>query len=294
MPLPTATPGPSMRDRLARLAANGPCAILPPEHIEAVMSRIDPRTERAVAGREGNVAIVNVRGVIVPREDRYSAYFGEVGAEDTAQRVAAAVADPTVKAVIVAFDSPGGNVAAVPEATAAIRALRGKKPIIAQADYTMASAAYWLAQGPDEICAAASAGVGAVGVITMHVDQTKYLAELGFVVTPYAKPADKADGWGYWANSDKFDKRMSQMIDETYAQFVADITQSRPSVDKADILDNWAGFYNAERAKLYGMIDKVRSIQESFAAYTANTGKTQTALLRKKLGLRKAKGTSRT
>lgn len=281
-------PGPTMQQRLARLASNGLCSILSPAHIEATMARIDPRTERAIASREGNVAIVNVRGVIVPREDRYSVWFGEVGAENTVQRIADAVADTSVKAVIVACDSPGGNVAAVPESCAAIRALRGKKPIVFQADHTMASAMYWLALGGDEICAAPSAGVGSVGVIAMSVDETKMLADLGIVVTPYAKPADKADGWGYWANTEKFDARMRAMIDETYDQFVADVLLSRPSVSKEDVLNEWAGFYNANRAKLYGMIDKVRSVQESCAAYTNNTAQTQSA--RNHLALLQRKG----
>lgn len=284
--------GPTMRDRLARLASNGLCSVLPPAHIEATVARIDPRTERAVASREGNVALVSVRGVICPREDRYSMYYGEVGAEDTVRRVAEAVADPNVKAVVVAFDSPGGNVAAVPESYAALRALRGKKPIVAQADHTMASAAYWLALGCDEICAAPSAGVGAVGVITMSVDETKYWADLGITFTAYAKPADKADGWGMWPNSEKFDARMQTMIDETYAQFIAAVLESRPSVSKEDVQNDWAGFYNAERAKLYGMIDKVRSIQQSFAAYTAITT-VQTQGARNALNLLQVKGTLR-
>jgi capsid assembly protease len=291
MPLSFNRPsGPTMRDRLARLASNGLCSVLPPHHIEATLARIDPRTERAVASREGSVALVNVRGVICPREDRYSAFYGEVGAEDTVARIAAAVADPGVKAVVVAFDSPGGNVSAVPESCAAIRALRGKKPIIAQADFTMASAAYWLALGCDEICAASSAGVGSVGVIAMGVDETKYWADMGIVWTAYAKPDDKADGWGMWADSEKFAPRMRQMIDETYAQFIADVIASRPSVSKEDVQNEWAGFYNADRAKLYGMIDKVRTIQESFAAYTANTGSTQNA--RNTIALLQRKGTS--
>lgn len=283
---------PNMRDRLARLASNGICSVLSPAHIEATMARIDPRTERAIAGREGNVAIVNVRGVIVPREDRYSAYYGEVGAENTVQRIADAVNDTSVKAVIVAFDSPGGNVNGVPESYAAIRSLRGKKPVVAQADFTMASAAYWLALGCDEICAASSAGVGSVGVISMAVDETKFWAEMGVKFTPYAKPADKADGWGMWPNSEKFDARMRLEIDQAYAQFVAAVLESRPNVSKEDVLNEWAGFYNAEQAKLYGMIDKVRSIQQSFAAYTtASTVNTQNA--RNALALLQLKGTPR-
>lgn len=266
--------GPTMQARLERLISNGPVACLPPPYIAATAARITPAQERSVAKKDGAVAVIPVRGVIVPREDRYSPFFGEVGAEDTAERVRAAVADNRVKAIVLDIDSPGGNVNGVTEANALIRSLRGKKPIVAHADWTMASAAYWIGCAADEIVASPSAQVGAVGVISMYADVQEMMKLAGVKMTPYAKPADKADGWGYWENTDKFDARMKQEINDLYAQFVADIRASRDGSDAAAIEADWAGVYIAKRAKLLGMVDKVRAMSETFAAYTttANTG----------------------
>lgn len=283
--------GPNMQARLERMIANGAVACLPPPYIAATAARISPATERAVAKKDGAIAIIPVRGVIVPREDRYSQYFGEVGAEDTAERVRAAVADSRVKAVVLDIDSPGGNVSGVTEANALIRSLRGRKPIVAHADWTMASAAYWIGCAADEIVASPSAQVGAVGVITMFADVQEMLKLAGVSMTPYAKPADKADGWGYWPNSDKFDARMKQSIADDYAQFVADIRASRDGTDAAAIEAEWAGVYVAKRAKLLGMVDKVRPMSETFAAYS-NATNTGTQAARNKLALLKQRNRS--
>lgn len=281
---PTPPAGPTMQERIARMSANGLIACLPPQYIAASAARfgahdakVTPGQERATARKDGAVAVIPVHGVIVPREDRYSQFFGETGAENTAERVRAAVADQRVKAIVLHVDSPGGNVNGVTEAAAVIRAARGKKPIVAHADFNMASAAYWLASACDEIIASPSAQVGAVGVIAMVQDVQGALELAGIKMTAYAKPDDKADGWGYWNNTDKFDARMKTEIADAYAQFISDIAASR-EIDRAAVLEEWAGYYAAKRAKLLGMVDKVRSINETFAAYTvANSGSMQAA-----------------
>jgi len=287
--------GVTMRQRLSRIAGFGNvCSMLQPSVMASVVARIDPRTERSLAMKDGAVAIIGVRGSIIPREDRYSAMYGEVGCENVAERVRVAVEDKRIKAVVLDVDSGGGSVEGVTEAANLIRSLRGKKPIIAHADWTMCSAAYWLCSGADEICAAPSATVGACGVITMAVDEQKFWSELGITYTPIAEPADKADGWGMWPNSEKYEPRLRQYVKDSYAQFTADVVAGR-GVDKANFTAEWAGVYSAKRAQLLGMVDKVRAMSETFAAYTANnaTGM-QATRARKSIDLLKAKGNKRT
>lgn len=283
---------PTMQERIARIAAYGPLA-MSAEHLADVLSRVDPRTERAIAGKPGTVAVIPVRGVIVPREDRFSQFFGEVGAEDTVRRIKAAVADKAVKAIILDVDSPGGSTSAVPESVAEMRAVADEtdKPIVAHADFLMASAAYWLACGADEINASPSAQVGWCGVLWPFADQQKFFADLGITFTSFAKPEDKGDGWGMWENTAKFAKRREQSVAETYAQFAADIIVAR-NVDKAAILEDWAGGYNAKRAQLLGMVDKVRPMSETFGAFTApmTTGNA-VARMKRQVQLLQLKGT---
>ncbi len=278
---------PSVQERMARLASFGPLS-MSAEHLAQHLSRVDPRTERAIAGKPGSVAVIPVRGVIVPREDRWSQMFGEVGAEDTFRRTAAAISDKTVKAVVWDVDSPGGSTSGVEEVVAQLRALDTDKPIVAHADFLMASAAYHLACGADEIDASPSAMVGWCGVLWPYIDEQKMFEMLGLKAFPFAKPDEKGDGWGMWENTAKFAERRQESVDEAYAKFAQDIATAR-GVEKSAILKDWAAGFNAPHAKLLGMVDKVRSINETFAAFTtpANTGSTQAA--RNRLAIAKRK-----
>lgn len=291
--MPKKNKAPTLQERIARLASFGPVA-MSAEHMASMLSRVDPRTERAIAGKPGTVAVIPVRGVVVPREDRWSVMFGEVGAEDTVRRVKVAVADKAVKAVILDVDSPGGSTSGVQESVAELRAIETDKPIIAHADYLMASAAYWLSCGCDQIDAAPSAMVGWCGVLWPYADEQKMWEDLGVKFTSYAKPDEKGDGWGMWENTEKFHERRTALVAETYDKFAADIIAAR-NVEKSAILADWASGFNSPRAKLLGMIDKVRPISELFAAYTngANAGNVATrSTMRQQLDFLKLKGTT--
>jgi ClpP class serine protease len=105
------------------------------------------------------------------------------------------LADSDVKAIVLDVDSPGGVISGVAELAGELRGLRGgAKPIVAHADYLVASAAYWIASQADEIIATPSALVGSVGVYSMHVDQSGWLEQLGIKVTLVAEPAQKVEG----------------------------------------------------------------------------------------------------
>lgn len=254
--------------RLAAEAGDNLVSLSSMSHYVQVMSRrINPRTERSIATRDGSIAVINFHGSVVPRETDRSAEYGEVGVYDTVQRVRAARNDKKVKAIVLDVDSPGGYVMGVSEGVEELRTLRGVKPIIAHADYLMASAAYHLAMGVDEVIASPSAEVGAVGVIAMHLDATKMLDDMGLKFTAYAEPEDKADGWPMFKPSAKFDERMNEGVKDAYKVFADHIVSAR-NVSRDDVKKDWAGVYRAPRAKLLGMVDKVRTMPETIGAYS--------------------------
>src|SRR5690606_21595735 len=119
-----------------------------------IQAAIDKRRQVAIARRQGAVAVVPVRGVIIPRPNIWELFGVATSVQTVVAMTRAALADPNTKAVVHAYDSPGGSTAGVPEAWEQLHALRGDKPIIAVAEHLMASAAYWLASAADEIVAA--------------------------------------------------------------------------------------------------------------------------------------------
>lgn len=233
---------------------------------EVEAARIDPRTERRVAGQAGGIAVVPVRGVIIPRPHFFETVGLATSVHTIGRNVRAAVQDPEVKAVVMDMHSPGGTVSGVPELTAEIRGLRGAKPIVAHADYLAASAAYWIASAADEVVASPSAIVGSVGVYGMHVDQSGLLDQIGLKVTLIADPAEKIEGNPFEPLSDAARAEIQKLVSNDLRLFRSDIAEGR-GMRASDIADSWARIYQPREAQAMGMIDKIRPLSETLSAY---------------------------
>src|SRR5690606_37146136 len=133
--------------------------------------------------RRGSIAVVPVRGMIEHRSSFFSEFLGGASIEALRAALRAALADPEVAAIVLDIDSPGGTVAGITELAAELRAARSVKPIYAVANTLAASAAYWLASQATEVVATPSATVGSIGVLVVHLDQSRALDQAGITPT---------------------------------------------------------------------------------------------------------------
>ncbi|MHB1297287.1 MAG: S49 family peptidase [Gemmatimonadaceae bacterium] len=127
-----------------------------------------PQSERL--GVRDHVAILPIVGPLC----RYASFFQEVcgltSYQLAAQDFMIAINDPSIHAILVHLDSPGGEVDGCSELAALIHANRGVKPIVAMVSDGAASAAYWIAAACDEIVVTSAAYVGSIGVYWEIVD----------------------------------------------------------------------------------------------------------------------------
>lgn len=115
-------------------------------------------------GVRDGVAILPIVGPLC----RYASWIQEVCGL-TSYQIAAedfriALEDPSIRAIVLHLDSPGGEVNGCGELASLIHASRGRKPIVAMVSDGAASAAYWIAAAADEIVVTSSAYVGSIGV----------------------------------------------------------------------------------------------------------------------------------
>ena len=87
--------------------------------------------------------------------------------------------DDNAKALIVRIDSPGGTMVGGEALYTGLRAVAGKKPVVAVMGGTATSAAYMTALGADHILARAGSVTGSIGVILQTADITGLLEKLG-------------------------------------------------------------------------------------------------------------------
>jgi signal peptide peptidase SppA len=206
----------------------------------------------------GIVAVLPVRGVVSYRADFFSEFFGGAVVERLSAQLWEAVANPQVKAIMLSIDSPGGMVSGLPEFAAELRTARGIKPILALADTTAASAAYWIGSQATEFWAVPSADVGSVGVYAIHEDFSKLLEQAGVTVTLISAGQRKTDGNPYEPLSDDARANIQARVDDVYGQFIEDVAKGR-GVTTAAVRERYGHgrVLSAKDALAAGMVDRV-------------------------------------
>ena len=234
------------------------------EAIEAVVAA----SRRPEPPRSGAaVAVIPIYGVIGHRAASMSKASGGTSTEALTQVFRQAMADPSVSAIALDIDSPGGTVPGVPELADEMYRARGRKPVVAVANSLAASAAYWLAAQADELVALPSAQVGSVGVMTSHVDVSEALAQKGIRVTYLTSARFKAEGAPEQPLSAEAIAHYQSQIDHYHGLFTRAIARGR-GVPVADARGERFGegrVYNAQEALSRGMIDRIGTLESVVA-----------------------------
>lgn len=217
--------------------------------------------------RAGSVAVIPVYGLIAPRMNMMSALSGGTTYSELTGQLRDALSAKDVRTIVLDIDSPGGSVAGCAEFAAEVLRARTKKPIIAQAQFTAGSAAYYIAASATEIVAAPSARVGGVGTVLLHRDLSKALGEMGVKTTIISAGEGKADGNEAEPLSEAAQARMQASVDEAYANFVAGVVRGRgKGMTSERVRKDWkAHVYSAPEALSIGMIDTVATLDETLA-----------------------------
>lgn len=211
------------------------------------------------------VAIVTVVGELVNRGAWIGASSGLVSYEGLKVQVASAAQDPNTRAILLDLESPGGEAVGAFEAAAAVRAAAKSKPVVAIANGMAASAAYAIASGAGRIVASPTGMLGSIGVVGLHLDFSKYLAEEGVKPTLIFAGAHKVDGNPYEPLPDDVRAEWQQEINSFYDQFVSTVAAGRKGLSAEQIRATEARVFKGEAAVEAGLADSVGTFEEVLA-----------------------------
>jgi signal peptide peptidase SppA len=181
----------------------------------------------AGAGRDGGTAIIPMYGTIHQHAGLMAQSSGGTATDTVAVQLRAALADPTVGAIVFDVDSPGGAISGVEELAAEIFASRGRKPMIAVANSLMASAAYWIGSQADEVWVTPGGEAGSIGVYAAHEDISQALAAQGVTVSLVSAGKYKTEGSQFEPLSDEARATIQGRVDDAYQLFVAAVARGR-------------------------------------------------------------------
>jgi capsid assembly protease len=235
-----------------------------------------PTGSRPSPGSPSRVAVLSIVGTIVPRrvDAEQMSSGGMVSAETISREFAAAVADPNVNAIVLDIASPGGAVAGIPELAAQIYAARTSgKRIIAVANHTMASAAYWLGAQATEVIASPSAQVGSVGVLAIHTETSQADAANGIANTVFRSVEFKAELTSVEPLTDSARAYMQARIASMHQTFLAALAQARGvSASVVAAKFGQGRSLTAVEALAAGMIDRIATLDEVLAELLSPSG----------------------
>jgi signal peptide peptidase SppA len=243
---------------------------------EEIEARIGNAQQPDMRESVGTVAVLNLFGTLVPRADLFSQISGGTSLERFCAAFDAALASDNVDAILLNVDSPGGSVDLVAETAATVREARGKKPIVAIANTTAASAAYWIAAQADELIVTPSGRVGSVGVFAAHTDISAMQEADGIKTTLVSAGKFKTEGNPFEPLSDEARAAIQERVDEAYSMFVADVAAGRGvSQDKVRSGYGEGRTLLAQQALEAGMVDGVATLEETVARMVQSAAETK-------------------
>lgn len=211
------------------------------------------------------IAIIPISGSLINRFG--SSYEGYVtGYNFIRRQLNLALADEDVTGIIFDVNSYGGEAAGCFELAAEIRASRSIKPSMALVDSNAYSAGYALASAASKVCVIPSAGVGSVGVITMHVDMSAALDKYGYKITLIYESEHKADGNPYEPLPDAVKASIQTSIKKAYEVFVGVVAENL-GIDAKVIRDTKSRTFGADEALSLGLIHAIASPSAAAQAF---------------------------
>ena len=233
-------------------------------HMASAGPRAALMEERPAAPEQG-VAVIPLTGVLTPHGSILDLLFGGGGGvQSFRDRLSRAVADPSVAAIVLDVDSPGGSVGLVPETAADVRAARDVKPVVAVANTQAASGAYWIASQASELFASPSALVGSIGVYYVHEDWSRFNDRMGIDVSYIYAGKYKTEGNPDEPLSAEAREAWQADADKLYQGFLETVADGRGTTAEA-VRDGYGEgrVLLSDAALEAGMVDGIETLADS-------------------------------
>ncbi|QXP89170.1 S49 family peptidase [Methylococcus capsulatus] len=244
------------------LSVLGPRIGLP--DVEAAVPAVMPASPEVAA--PPGITVIPIHGTLVRRTLGLEAASGLMSYGEIGARLDAAIADPAVSGILLDVDSPGGEAGGVFELAERIRAADAVKPVWAIAADSAFSAAYAIACAASHLAVTRTGGVGSVGVIAMHVDQSVRDAQQGYRYTAITAGRHKNDFSPHEPLDQEAAERLQAEVDRLYGLFVGHVAAMR-GLDPDAVRATEAGLFFGEQAIGSRLADAVASRDQLLAVF---------------------------
>lgn len=225
-----------------------------------------------VRSRRDKLALVRVEGMIVP--GKMSSPWGEGYASSGAvtEALEEVALDPTVKAIVLRVDSPGGSALASDLMWRAVRRASSRKPVVVSMGSVAASGGYYVASAGDYLLAEPATLTGSIGVFGGKFSLKGLYARIGVhkEVIARGRNASFDDESNPYSESERI--RLTALVNSTYRRFVRLVAEGRKmspeaveAVAKGQV---WTGIQAVQK----GLVDELGGLRRAFEVAKEKAG----------------------
>lgn len=230
---------------------------------DVIIQKVDSGSLNALTAKEtdyrsnavqfvGDVAILNVEGVLVPKASWLDSICGMSGTVELHNTFNQLVENPQIRRIVVYLNTPGGAVIGIPEFAKSIYDARSKKEIVGFTDIMACSAGQYLLSACEQRIATPSAMVGSIGVYSTLVKNNEVKSQDGQILNKHSVHIIQAGSKKTFGHPDipisqeEIDY-FSEMVMGSYNQFTSDVAEFS-GVTQEEVKSTEAAFYDAKDA----------------------------------------------
>ncbi|MYG07568.1 signal peptide peptidase SppA, partial [Candidatus Poribacteria bacterium] len=171
--------------------------------------------------------------------------------------------DPSVKAIVLRIDSPGGSVAPVQEIYTELEKI--EKPIVASMAGSAASGGYYIACAADTILANPGTLTGSIGVIMQFTRMKGLYDKVGLEHQVIKSGQFKDTGSPFRTLTEEEQAVLQATVDDVYNQFVDTIAEARSNLlTRTEVLELADGrIFSGRQALDSKMIDQLGNLPDA-------------------------------
>ena len=196
------------------------------------------------------VAVIDIRGII-SRSDA------------TIKLIHTYRDDPSIKAIVIRINSPGGSVAPVQEIYSELAKI--EKPIVASMGGSAASGGYYIACAADTIVANPGTLTGSIGVIMQFTRMKGLYDKVGLEHQVIKSGEFKDTGSPFRALTEQERAVLQATVDDVYNQFVDTIFEARgDKLTRAEVVELADGrIFSGKQALASKLLDRLGNLPDA-------------------------------
>jgi protease-4 len=205
------------------------------------------------------VALIRIEGVITD-------------SRETTEELKEYVKNPSIKAIVLRIDSPGGAVAPSQEIYEEVRKAVAKKKVLVSMGSVAASGGYYIASPATRIIANPGTLTGSIGVI-MEIPNIEGLMNKLGIKTEVVKSGKHKDIASIFRGIGKEEREILQgVLDNVHTQFIKAVAEGRKMLpsDVEKIADGRV--FTGEQALKAGLIDELGNLEDTVQAAAKLSG----------------------